>query len=342
MAPLHLTLLVFGLILSSHILSILGVRYLPRLNLVDFPGSESHKHHLNPVPLGGGLIIFTLVLLLKLFFNEELDFLNLYFFGAATIIFILGLWDDMHSLKPKIKLIGQIVSSLIIFLGGYRVELFNISVIDGLITFIWIIGIINSFNLLDGGDGLATGIVIIITFSLSILSLLISMQENLFLASIAVCAICMGIYINNKRPAKIFLGDSGAQLLGLILSVFALYFAPVGYYRSTSWIVPILIFLLPIFDVTLVVYSRIKRKVPVFQGGLDHTYHRLLARTRSHESTSMIIFFSVFILNVLSLITLIVIPFFGFLIFFTVMLLFIIIINKMESSFLIHGNDHTR
>jgi UDP-GlcNAc:undecaprenyl-phosphate GlcNAc-1-phosphate transferase len=145
-----------------------------------------------------------------------------------------------------------------------------------LLTFLWIVGITNAFNFVDSMDGLAIGLAgmgttFFILVSLDAGQLLLSQQSVLLLGA------CIGLYIFNSPPARLFLGDSGAQTLGFILGVIAIVYRPQGAFQSSSWVVPIMLLGVPIFDMVLVVYSRLRRKKPVYTAARDHTYHRLEA-----------------------------------------------------------------
>ena len=319
------------LFLSSFLFANYLIKKLPKINLVDYPQREPHKLHDRIIPYAGGLLLIVGLFVSKWLFIEELNFLNIYFIGSATILFALGLWDDIKNLRVRYKFLGQLLAAIILYMGGFRVEIFNVQIIDAFFTIFWFVGICNAFNFVDGGDGSATGISIIVTNTLFISSLFISNQPELAIFCAVLLILLSVIYLKNKKPAKLFLGDSGSQVIGLCLAAAALYFVPTGYYKLTSWITPILIFIFLIFDVTLVTISRLKRGVSVFEAGLDHTYHRLMRKTKNHGKSNNYMFLIVLISNIFAIVTLIVPPFYGLIFGVIVLVFFGYSINNFES-----------
>jgi UDP-GlcNAc:undecaprenyl-phosphate GlcNAc-1-phosphate transferase len=131
-------------------------------------------------------------------------------------------------------------------------------------------------NMVDSMDGLAVGLCGI-TFLFFLPVTLAAGQVPLTAISVILLGICMGLYFYNITPARLFLGDSGAQALGFLVASIAMAYTPVGLPPTTSWFVPILLLAIPIFDTTLVTVSRLRRKVPFYKANRDHTYHRLVA-----------------------------------------------------------------
>jgi UDP-GlcNAc:undecaprenyl-phosphate GlcNAc-1-phosphate transferase len=242
---------------------------------MDIPLREVHKQHLKPIPLAGGIILFITFLTLSLVegFTFQSSFLD--FLLPFSIILIFGIWDDFVGLKPIIKLVGQLLAASLLILNGSSVLLFSNPFANFLISVFWLVGITNAFNFIDSMDGLAVGLA---TLSAACL-MLVTLQSGQFLLtsmSAIVMGSCIVIFFFNSLPAHYFLGDSGAQFLGFFLAAIAMVYAPVGFTPLTSWFVPILLVGVPIFDTVLVVVSRLRRKVPIYRGNLDHTYHRLV------------------------------------------------------------------
>jgi UDP-GlcNAc:undecaprenyl-phosphate GlcNAc-1-phosphate transferase len=158
---------------------------------------------------------------------------------------------------------------------------------------------VNAFNFLDGSDGMILETGGIILGSLVIFTQLTS-QSILQVFVIALLGIVIGLLYFNVRPAKMFMGDSGSQTLGLLLAILTLQYNPLGHDRSSSWITPIIMMSIPIFDVTLVVYSRLRRHLPVYRSGLDHTYHRLLQRGFSPKAANAVLIFLVLLSSLIA------------------------------------------
>ena len=200
---------------------------------------------------------------------------------AATGMFLLGLIDDIWSLKPFTKLIVQIVIAATLLFFEYRLEWTGSLIIDTLLTLAWIVGISNAFNLLDNMDGLCAGVSVIV--GLTVLFTLMAQPntgaEINFL--VILLGATLGFLVYNVAPASIFLGDSGSLFLGVCLSVLTLqsgYSAGGGQSNILSIVAaPVLVLLVPIADTTLVSVMRILHGRRPSEGGRDHSSHRLVA-----------------------------------------------------------------
>jgi UDP-GlcNAc:undecaprenyl-phosphate GlcNAc-1-phosphate transferase len=151
-------------------------------------------------------------------------------------------------------------------------------------------------------DGIAVG-VSGIAFLFFVLVTTLSGQMYLTIISIVLLGITVGIYFYNVTPARMFLGDSGSQTLGFIIAAIAMEYAPVGLSPISSWFVPILLVGMPIFDTSLVVYSRLRKKMPIYKANLDHTYHRLVAIGFGKRRAVLAIHVTAILLNLLAFIT---------------------------------------
>ncbi len=256
-----------------------------RMRLVDMPGLAAHKLHHSPIPLAGGInLALSLILLVPLLHLWHKPILSLLI--AAAIIFLFGLLDDAKGLSAPEKFTGQITASIFLIASGLSIHFFrnfsgtylnmNISTaLDWGITIFWVVGISNSFNLVDSMDGLSIGIAEI-AFAF-FMGMAVVTQHSLLASFCAVClGICIGLFYFNKTPAFLFLGDSGAQTLGVIIAAVAIICSP-NTPSTSCWFAPIMVLGVPIFDTTLVVVSRIRRRKPVFKAECNHTFHRLVA-----------------------------------------------------------------
>jgi UDP-GlcNAc:undecaprenyl-phosphate GlcNAc-1-phosphate transferase len=313
-----MSFLTFRLIFAAALLSLVlgpGLHWLSnRLQLVDVPGSKPHKLHSNPVPIAGGIVIFVTVFIVAVLSNN-LRLPSVWpILVPAGIIFIFGLLDDAKGLSVLWKLAGQVLATILLIQFGIQVLLFQIAWLNILITFLWIIGITNAFNFVDSMDGLATGLAglaaaffMLVTFDAGQLEL--SLMSAIFLGA------CVGTYLYNSAPARFFLGDSGSQFLGFGLASLAIAYTPDGFLRSQSWFVPILLVGVPIFDTSLVVISRLRRKRPFYLGNLDHTYHRLVALGIASNRAVVAMHLAALLLGFLAIIALSMPPLQGNLIF---------------------------
>jgi UDP-GlcNAc:undecaprenyl-phosphate GlcNAc-1-phosphate transferase len=200
--------------------------------------------------------------------------------AGGSLIFVVGLTDDVMNLKPSTKLIAEIaLASLLVFMGG-RLNWTEWTVLDMLLTLVWIVGVTNAFNLLDNMDGLCAGVALIAGAALlfGLLGRAEVAAEARYLAIVLGAA--SGFLIYNVHPASIFMGDAGSLFLGLTLATLTLTVGGPSHDRSRVVSIvaaPMLVLLIPIFDTTLVTVSRYLSGRPVSQGGRDHSSHRLVA-----------------------------------------------------------------
>lgn len=301
-----------------------------KLGAVDIPNNR--KVHNHSIPRLGGLAIFiaiTLTLGMYYFlFPQLFDFIvsgssdafinltqGMLLICAFLLIFFLGIWDDIKSLKPAPKFAVQLIAASLIYFAGFEINIISSSQTDGILnlnflisfplTVIWIVGITNAFNLIDGLDGLASGVAIISLSTIAIISL-IHGQVGIGLISLLLSGAIMGFLWYNFRPASIFLGDSGSLFLG-----FALALLSIASYTKTSTaftiFVPLFALGLPIIDTLLSMIRRFfswflpnkknienfsfKRALKsVFRPDKSHIHHQLIERGLSHKHTVLVLY----------------------------------------------------
>ena len=281
---------IFQIILISLVTTLacvpFGIWLARHFDLIDYPGSAPHKRHAQPTPMAGGII-----LVLALLISGTLSGIwrvpsVAATFVAGLVIFAFGIWDDSRIIGPILKLLGQILGVLLLIRLGVFIRIFESPTffitlpfmlarsIDLLITVFWLVGITNAFNFIDSMDGLAVGIGGVAAGFFMLLTL-DSGQPGLAAYSAVLAAMCMSVYFLNSRPASLFLGDAGAQVLGFWLASLAIAYTPQNVSQMSSWFAAILLLGVPIFDMVLVVVSRLRRKFPIYASARDHTYHRL-------------------------------------------------------------------
>ena len=268
-------------------------------NLYDIP--DERKVHINPVASLGGVGIFAGFLLASLlsiqgYLNPEFQ----YFFAAALVIFFLGLKDDLMILSASKKFIGQIIAaSILIHLGGLRFTsmhgLFGFEGVSegfGLaLSYLTIIVVINSFNLIDGVDGLASSLGILSMFVFGVYFFLIN-QQAYALLSLAMAGSLMAFLIFNHQPARIFMGDSGSLMIGLVNAILVIKFINVA--NSPLVAVPVqsavavgfAILIVPLLDTLRVFSIRIFKGRSPFTPDRNHVHHLLLDRGLSHAAVT--------------------------------------------------------
>ncbi|NUM43958.1 MAG: undecaprenyl/decaprenyl-phosphate alpha-N-acetylglucosaminyl 1-phosphate transferase [Anaerolineales bacterium] len=262
----------------SLLISPLLIKWMTRAGIVDKPGSAPHKQHQGAVPIAGGGVIF-LTTLTVLLTQESLHEATIWqIMWPSLVVFAFGLWDDMKGASARFKLVGQLLGTIILIVLGIQVQLFDprLNWLNIGLTIFWVVGITNAFNFVDSMDGLASGLAGLAA-AFFMLATYDSGQPTLSLFSAVLVGVCLGAYFFNATPAHYFLGDSGAQWLGFSLASLAIAYNPEGFLRTQSWYLPILLVGVPIFDTTLVVFSRLRRGKPIYRANMDHTFHRLVA-----------------------------------------------------------------
>lgn len=318
--------------LSSFFLTPYFARLALKYNIVDKPSHR--KVHRKILPLWGGLtlgssflitfiILFIISFLVSLFSVKQTFFsdiliwrnflLGRQFLGvvfAGIIVIGVGALDDKFGLPPKLKLFGQLLACVILLYFGARVFSLTIPfthfsiklfpVIGGFFTIAWMLLLMNSFNFIDGLDGLASGVAIIsatIFFIILVNSIPHAAtsfsKKSLVLASylsIYVIGATLGFLIFNFYPAKVFLGDSGSMFLGFLLAGITIIGA-LKTAATLSIFIPVIVIGIPIFDAIYAIVRRIKAGLPVSKPDKDHLHHRLLSYGFSHQQVVLILYF---------------------------------------------------
>ncbi len=293
-------LLVFaGVLVLALALTPLARRVAPGLGMMDQPSPR--KVHLRPVPRIGGVAIYVVVLAAAVLLGRRYNFAQ---FGSiivgATGISLMGLIDDRWGLGVTVKLVGQVLSALLLYATGVYVGLFRQPLIDLGLTILWVGYITNSINLLDNMDGLAGGVSAIAAAYFALMCAF-SGQHLVGALSVAVLAACLGFLFYNLNPASIFMGDSGALFLGYLLAAIGIKLRFPDNVRVVTWMVPVLVLGVPIFDTALVFVSRLRRGLnPLTHPGKDHVSHRLVAAGLTQREAVLALYVASFILGMLA------------------------------------------
>ena len=251
-----------------------------KIGAVDVP-KDNRRMHKKPMPLLGGLSIFLGFTISGLLFCDVTPSLVAAWFGGLLIITI-GILDDKYALNAWIKLLGQIAAAAVaVGLGGVQIDHINLfgkyvhfGVFAIPITILWIVGMTNAINLIDGLDGLACGVSAISSTSLLIVTLMHAELDVAMLTAILTGA-CIGFLPFNRNPAKIFMGDTGALFLGYMLSVLSI----IGVFKTTavvSFLIPVIIFGYPLFDTIFAFARRILQGRSPFSADRGHLHHRII------------------------------------------------------------------
>ncbi|MDE0197604.1 MAG: MraY family glycosyltransferase [Caldilineaceae bacterium] len=263
------------------------VRYAAlRMGILDNPSAR--KIHSAPVPLMGGAAIY-LAFIAALALWGERSYVNevVGIFVGATLVSIIGALDDSRGMGSYLKLLFQLAAAFILILSGVQVRLFH-GVLDIALTLLWVVGITNAFNLLDNMDGLSSGVA---TIAAAFFTLLAAMSDQYLVGTLAAALFgaCIGFLVYNWNPAQVFMGDTGSLFLGFLLAAVGIKLRFPANSASITWMIPILVLALPVFDTTLVFFSRLRRgKNPLTTAGKDHVSHRLARRTGSQREAVLL------------------------------------------------------
>lgn len=251
-----------------------------RVGAMDLPGGR--KIHQYPTARFGGLAIYAGFMGGLMVIQPSLSLPLTGLLLGGGLILALGIIDDRHGLKPWVKLLGQVAAASVLVLFNVRVEFLS-NPFDGLlvlgewaipVTILWIVGITNALNLIDGMDGLASGTAAIAAVTIGVVAWLKGQAAVAMLAMVLAAGI-LGFLKYNLHPAEIFLGDSGSMFLGFNLAALA----AMGLTKSAtiiSLLVPVVILGMPILDTFLAIIRRLRAHRPVFQADKGHLHHRLL------------------------------------------------------------------
>lgn len=258
-----------------------------RLGVVAFPRSD--RWHRKPTAMLGGIAIY--VAFSGCFLALAPGHPGAYpILASATLLFIVGLIDDLIQIKPYTKLIAQLIAASIAVYFGLHLRWTSYEVANDFITILWLVGITNAINLLDNMDGLAAGVALISCIFLT-LTFLLNGQPFEAITIGMLGGSVLGFLWFNIHPATIFMGDCGSMFIGFMLGGTALL-SQYGRSRNLAsvLIAPVLILVIPIFDTCVVTVARKLSGRPVSQGGRDHTSHRLVALGMSERRAVLMLY----------------------------------------------------
>ncbi len=269
-----------------------------KVGAMDVPG-EARRVHDHPIPRMGGLAIFLGFILSVLLFVDIDRQLQGILLGCVIIV-ATGAVDDIVSLNAWVKLVLQILAAVVAVIHGVRIEVLANPIIwssneywilGGVsipLTILWVVGITNSVNLIDGLDGLAVGVSTISSVTMLTIALLVA-DAHVALVLAAFAGACIGFMPYNLNPAKIFMGDTGSLLLGYVLattSVIGLF----KFYALVSFAVPLLALAVPLFDTVFAFCRRLLKGQSPFQPDRGHFHHRLIDMGLSQKQAVAILY----------------------------------------------------
>jgi len=328
--------------LSSLLISYLITPFIRRyaiLNRVMDDDSDLRKVHNGFIPRLGGVgiyLAFYLPFLGFLFYQNRISrfllsdirqFLGLLF--CSTIILGLGIYDDIKGANARKKITVQTIAAIILFFFGFEIQRVSNPFGDAIhlgwlslpVTVFWLVGLSNAFNLIDGIDGLASGVAFFATSTLLIVALFLgNILPSLFTAALAGAT--LGFLRYNFNPARIFMGDSGSLFLGFTIAAVSIHGSEKAH-AAVAILIPIVALGLPIIDTLLAMVRRVYRRLPIPTADREHIHHKLITYGFSHRRAALVLYsfcivlslFALFLTISSSLIAGIMLAFLGFFIF---------------------------
>jgi UDP-GlcNAc:undecaprenyl-phosphate/decaprenyl-phosphate GlcNAc-1-phosphate transferase len=297
----NLGLIFVAALLTSLCATPLVIRVALQNSLLDRPGER--RVHTQPVPRLGGVAVFVATLVglgLAVALGWMRDGINAPLVVGLVlgggILFVTGLVDDVRTLSPRGKLVGQLLAAGVVYALGFRIELlsiwpstdYSVGWLSLPLTLLWIVGVTNAFNLIDGLDGLATGIAIVALGTTLMMALMMG-QADVAITAVALLGALVGFLVFNFNPARIFLGDSGSLFVGFMLATLSVH----GSTKASTAvlaIVPLLALFLPLADTFLAMARRWLRGVAMSSPDGRHIHHRLLDLGLTHRTTVVVLY----------------------------------------------------
>lgn len=310
LVPIALSLAITPLVIS----------YARRIGAIDLPNER--KVHRNPIPRLGGVAIYISFLLsyaLAIWIDPDLNVLpglggpnGVVLVASLTLVLLLGIWDDIRPLTPGRKFLGQILAASIVYFAGFRItavthplgpSLLSLDWFAFPLTILWIVGITNAFNLIDGLDGLASGVAFIVSVTIFSIALVREDTATAMMALLLAGSL-LGFLRYNFRGARIFLGDSGSLFIGFSLAILSMQSSTKGS-TAFSILVPVLALGLPIMDTVLSMIRRLIKSVlpqsrpssslmgritSMFHPDKGHVHHQLVAMGFSHRKAVIVLY----------------------------------------------------
>ena len=290
------------------------IKLAKKIGAVDVPKDERRMHKRAMPKFGGPAVILgflvSVIYLLIVMSLEDTIILNgpenygmklIGLFLGIVIISITCIIDDIKTIKPIVKLSGQLLVAIVAVAFGIRIESINVSIIQApelgeilstIVTIVWIVGVTNSINLIDGLDGLSSGISVISAISLLIIFLLNGSAMVPIILITALAGALVGFLPFNFAPAKTFIGDTGSNFLGYTISIIAIL-GMAKTYTLAVIILPLIVLGLPIFDTLWAIIRRLikgKSIKAIFKADKGHLHHRIVARGFSQKQAVLILY----------------------------------------------------
>lgn len=288
---------------ASFVLSRLAIVICRRFSIYDHP--RRHKRHNKPTPILGGTAV------LISFWVGVLTFLLLdsgafpgirntlpNILAGSLIIYLIGLWDDLKPINAWVKLIAQAAAGLVLYSGGLSIELLSLPVLgstalNGLsivITVFWVIALSNAINLIDGLDGLASGVSIIASVTMAIIGFLF-LIDLVVLFSLVLSGALLAFWFFNRHPARIFLGDCGSLLIGYFFAVISLV-VPIKSFTTAALFMPLVALGVPLIETAISFFRRLAAGKSIIKADRRHIFHYMAYAGLSEKQITHLFYLS--------------------------------------------------
>lgn len=264
----------------------ISIHIADRFRFYDRPGG--YKVHAGATPyLGGSAVLTALSLAILLFVDADTKLLAI--LGGATLLHAVGTVDDRRTVRPSIRLLAASGAAVLLWAGGVGWSVFGNDAANLTLTIVWVIGVVNAFNLMDNMDGAAATVAAVSGAGVAGLAV-INDEAMVAALALALAGACAGfLKYNLASPARIFLGDGGSMPIGFVLAAAVMSLPKMGVSGVPALIPGGLLVGLAIFDTTLVIVSRSRRRVRIYSGARDHVTHRLLPLLRSPRAVVIVL-----------------------------------------------------
>ena len=302
-------------VLTAAILTPITIKIAYKVGAVDIP-KDARRMHSKTMPRMGGLafiLAFFVAIIYMLLTGGIADTTNLFgFFIGLAIVASVGFLDDVYQLKAWQKLIAQIIAAIVVIASGLRICYVNIpflalyglnDALSIIITFGWIIGVTNALNLIDGLDGLATGVSAISTLALTVIFILNGAGELPIIMTVALLGGLIGFLPYNFNPAKTFMGDVGSNSLGFILATVSMI-GMAKTYTFMAIILPVVVLGLPIFDTLFAIFRRVLHHKSIMEADRGHLHHKLIDAGLSQRQAVLTLYAVTAVLGILAVVIL--------------------------------------
>lgn len=301
--PFILTSFFFLCFIFSLIINYILLKFVQTLGI---RGKEAEQVRWNPKvkPALGGIsfyVIFLFSFIVTILISQKTDSFTWRVSGiliASTLAFLMGLADDAFNTQPLLKFLTQVICAFVLIGSGHSIEIFQNQFLNYMLTVLWVVGIMNSINMLDNMDGITTIVSICICLFMITLNIsLLKTNSYISILNIGVAGGLCGFLIYNFHPSKMFMGDTGSQFLGLFLATMGIdncwnidVQAEINNQHIINFLLVGLVFLIPLTDTTTVVINRMRIGQSPFVGGKDHTTHHLFFRGVTEKRIAILYF----------------------------------------------------